>query len=108
MALYALGPLIGPAVGPVAGGFIAQTIGVRYVFVVTAGMFVLAVMQSVFPYSPILQDCAWWLARSAFLSCARHMHLSFVKEERRKEAIPRRLLISILLWTRHRSGDTCG
>ncbi|KDQ31851.1 hypothetical protein PLEOSDRAFT_48881 [Pleurotus ostreatus PC15] len=36
MAVYSLGPLIGPAIGPVAGGFIAQTIGVKYVFVVIA------------------------------------------------------------------------
>ncbi|KAJ3783432.1 multidrug resistance protein 4 [Lentinula aff. detonsa] len=36
MAIYSLGPLIGPAVGPVAGGFIAQTIGPKYVFIVIA------------------------------------------------------------------------
>lgn len=53
MALYSVGPLIGPfstrsleqhsnlisgpAVGPVAGGFIAQTVGMKYVFIVIAG-----------------------------------------------------------------------
>ncbi|KAJ4473061.1 multidrug resistance protein 4 [Lentinula aciculospora] len=36
MAIYSLGPLIGPAVGPVAGGFIAETIGAKYVFIVIA------------------------------------------------------------------------
>jgi len=54
MALYSLGPLIGvytvqrdnldifiifiigPVVGPVAGGFIAQTIGVKWVFIIIA------------------------------------------------------------------------
>jgi MFS family permease len=53
MALYSLGPLfgtlfqlgcddslmlyLGPVIGPVAGGYIAETIGVKYVFVVIAG-----------------------------------------------------------------------
>lgn len=37
MALYTLGPLIGPAVGPVAGGFIANSIGPKYVFVIISG-----------------------------------------------------------------------
>ncbi|KAJ3726767.1 multidrug resistance protein 4 [Lentinula raphanica] len=36
MAIYSLGPLIGPAVGPVAGGFISETIGPKYVFIVIA------------------------------------------------------------------------
>jgi len=34
MAIYTLGPLIGPVVGPIGGGFIAQTIGVKWVFIV--------------------------------------------------------------------------
>lgn len=29
---------LGPVAGPVAGGFLAQTVGVRYVFIVIAGM----------------------------------------------------------------------
>ncbi len=37
MSLYTIGPLLGPALGPIAGGFITQTIGVRYVFIVIAG-----------------------------------------------------------------------
>ncbi|PPQ86625.1 hypothetical protein CVT25_006809 [Psilocybe cyanescens] len=36
MALYNLGPLLGPAIGPVAGGFITQSIGVKWVFIVIA------------------------------------------------------------------------
>ncbi|KAH9478470.1 Efflux pump radE [Psilocybe cubensis] len=36
MAMYNLGPLLGPAIGPVAGGFITQTIGVKWVFIVIA------------------------------------------------------------------------
>ncbi|KAF8558851.1 MFS general substrate transporter [Imleria badia] len=38
MALYCLGPLIGPAIGPVMGGFIAQTIGIEYVFYVIVAL----------------------------------------------------------------------
>ncbi|KAA1466239.1 multidrug resistance protein 4 [Dentipellis sp. KUC8613] len=38
MAIYSLGPLIGPAVGPVAGGFIAETIGFKYLFIVITGV----------------------------------------------------------------------
>ncbi|KAG1820299.1 multidrug resistance protein 4 [Suillus subaureus] len=34
MALYSIGPLIGPAIGPVMGGFIAESVGVLYVFYV--------------------------------------------------------------------------
>jgi MFS family permease len=53
MALYSLGPLlgtlsqlacdnslmlyIGPVIGPIAGGFIAETVGIKYVFIVIAG-----------------------------------------------------------------------
>ena len=57
MALYTLGPLLGksprllrnrtptnsciggPAIGPVAGGFIAQNLGIKWVFIVIASMF---------------------------------------------------------------------
>ncbi|KAL6309751.1 multidrug resistance protein 4 [Sparassis latifolia] len=38
MAVYSLGPLIGPAVGPIAGGFIAQSIGFKYIFVVIGAL----------------------------------------------------------------------
>ncbi|KAF8800960.1 MFS general substrate transporter [Phlegmacium glaucopus] len=34
MAFYTLGPLIGPVMGPIAGGFIAQTVGIKWVFIV--------------------------------------------------------------------------
>ncbi|KAF5390887.1 hypothetical protein D9757_004505 [Collybiopsis confluens] len=36
MAIYSLGPLIGPAVGPIAGGFIAQNIDAKWVFIILA------------------------------------------------------------------------
>ncbi|KAJ7211233.1 multidrug resistance protein 4 [Mycena pura] len=42
MALYSLGPLLGPGVGPIAGGFIAQTVGVQYVYFALAGATVFA------------------------------------------------------------------
>ncbi|ESK90159.1 mfs multidrug [Moniliophthora roreri MCA 2997] len=36
MALYTIGPLLGPAVGPIAGGYIAQSAGVKWVFITIA------------------------------------------------------------------------
>lgn len=42
MAVYSLGPLIGPAVGPIAGGFIAETIGFKYVFIVISALCAIA------------------------------------------------------------------
>ncbi|KAF8830696.1 hypothetical protein HHX47_DHR2001051 [Lentinula edodes] len=52
MAIYSLGPLIGPAVGPVAGGFIAQTIGTKYVFIVIAAACGVSLLLGV----PLLQE----------------------------------------------------
>lgn len=37
MAIYTLGPLMGPVIGPIAGGFIAETIGFKYIFIVIVG-----------------------------------------------------------------------
>ena len=31
-------PLLGPAMGPIAGGFIAQTVGVKWVFIVISSL----------------------------------------------------------------------
>ncbi|KAK1231453.1 hypothetical protein PQX77_005433 [Marasmius sp. AFHP31] len=39
MAIYAMGPLIGPAVGPIAGGYLTEAFGIKWVFVTIAGMF---------------------------------------------------------------------
>ncbi|KAF9051365.1 multidrug resistance protein 4 [Panaeolus papilionaceus] len=36
MAIFSLGPLLGPALGPIAGGFITQTVGIKWVFIVIA------------------------------------------------------------------------
>ncbi|KAF8577723.1 multidrug resistance protein 4 [Ramaria rubella] len=38
MSIYTLGPLLGPVVGPIAGGFISETIGFRYIFVLLAAL----------------------------------------------------------------------
>lgn len=38
MALYSIGPMIGPAIGPIMGGFIAESVGVLYVFYVIAAI----------------------------------------------------------------------
>ncbi|THU98728.1 hypothetical protein K435DRAFT_942680 [Dendrothele bispora CBS 962.96] len=52
MAIYGLGPLIGPAVGPVAGGFIAQSIGEKYVFVIIGALGTVSMVIGV----PLLQE----------------------------------------------------
>lgn len=36
MALWAMGPILGPCVGPVAGGYIVQSLGWRWVFWIIA------------------------------------------------------------------------
>ncbi|KAF7332555.1 SAP domain-containing protein [Mycena kentingensis (nom. inval.)] len=38
MALFSLGPLIGPVIGPIVGGFVTQEIGIKYVFIIVAGL----------------------------------------------------------------------
>ncbi|KAF8897411.1 multidrug resistance protein 4 [Infundibulicybe gibba] len=38
MSIYTLGPLLGPVIGPVLGGWVAQTIGPKWVFIVIAGL----------------------------------------------------------------------
>ena len=60
MSIYTLGPLIGsfvcpisvipflmiskkgPVVGPIAGGYIVQTVGIKYIFITIAGQALLA------------------------------------------------------------------
>ncbi|KAI9056554.1 multidrug resistance protein 4 [Trametes sanguinea] len=59
MAIYSLGPLLGPVIGPVAGGFIAESIGFKYIFVVVAGLcFIAAVLGIPFlreTYHPVIR-----------------------------------------------------
>ncbi|KAL4264563.1 MFS transporter superfamily protein [Pleurotus pulmonarius] len=38
MAVFTLGPLLGPVIGPIAGGFVAESIGPKYVFIIIAGL----------------------------------------------------------------------
>lgn len=38
MAIYTMGPLAGPAIGPIAGGFITQSVGIKWVFIVIASL----------------------------------------------------------------------
>ncbi|KAH9939879.1 major facilitator superfamily domain-containing protein [Amylocystis lapponica] len=38
MAVYSMGPLIGPVIGPICGGFIAQTVGFKYIFIVISAL----------------------------------------------------------------------
>ncbi|KAF9648485.1 multidrug resistance protein 4 [Thelephora ganbajun] len=59
MAIYILGPLLGPVIGPVAGGFVVQTIGYKYVFIIIAAISgVLAVLSIPFmdeTYAPVVR-----------------------------------------------------
>ncbi|KZS94405.1 MFS general substrate transporter [Sistotremastrum niveocremeum HHB9708] len=34
MAIFSMGPLIGPVIGPIAGGFVSETVGVKWVFII--------------------------------------------------------------------------
>lgn len=58
MAMYTLGPLLGPIIGPVAGGFVVQTIGYKYVFIIIAVISgLLAILSIPFmdeTYAPVL------------------------------------------------------
>ncbi|KAF8187021.1 multidrug resistance protein 4 [Mycena galopus ATCC 62051] len=58
MAVFTLVPVIGPVIGPICGGFIAQTVGVRYVFFVLAGVTAFASLVGIplrETYGPLLQ-----------------------------------------------------
>ncbi|KAJ7666150.1 multidrug resistance protein 4 [Mycena polygramma] len=59
MAVYSLGPLVAPVIGPIAGGFIAQTVGIRYVYFVLAGVNTVASVIGIpflrETYAPILK-----------------------------------------------------
>ncbi|TFK55812.1 multidrug resistance protein 4 [Heliocybe sulcata] len=52
MAVYTIGPLIGPVVGPIIGGYVSETIGFKYVFVIVAGLCGLASAIAI----PLLQE----------------------------------------------------
>ncbi|KAG8218775.1 major facilitator superfamily domain-containing protein [Butyriboletus roseoflavus] len=65
MALYTLGPLIGPVIGPVVGGFIAQTIGIQYVFYVIAGLCGAAAILAI----PLLRETYAPVIRRRLYAC---------------------------------------
>ncbi|KAG1753910.1 multidrug resistance protein 4 [Suillus paluster] len=52
MALFSIGPLIGPAIGPAIGGFIAESVGVEYVFYVIVAISGIAAILAI----PLLRE----------------------------------------------------
>ena len=82
MAIYTLGPLLGPVIGPVAGGFIAQSIGFRYIFVVIAALcFVAAILGIPFlreTYHPVIRLRR--AKKSADPEAANKLHPHLVQE----------------------------
>lgn len=52
MAVFSLGPLIGPVVGPIAGGFITETIGIKWIFIVIAALCAVAAVIGI----PLLRE----------------------------------------------------
>ncbi|TFK72092.1 multidrug resistance protein 4 [Pluteus cervinus] len=83
MALYSLGPLIGPVVGPIAGGFIAQTIGTKWVFIIlacvcgVAGIIGIPLLQET--YAPIIRlrrDKKLGRNQDPEAAAKKHPHLS--------------------------------
>ena len=79
MAVYTLGPLVGPAVGPIAGGFISETIGFKYVFVVIAALCGVAAALGIpflrETYSPVIRLRLAQQAGDAEKAAAQHPHL---------------------------------
>ncbi|KAG2132085.1 major facilitator superfamily domain-containing protein [Suillus clintonianus] len=59
MALYFIGPLIGPVVGPVMGGFIAESVGIQYVFYVVVAISGVAAVLGILlmreSYAPVIR-----------------------------------------------------
>ncbi|KAI0638314.1 multidrug resistance protein 4 [Trametes polyzona] len=79
MAIYSLGPLLGPVIGPVAGGFIAESIGFRYIFVVVAGLcFIAAILGIPFlreTYHPVIRLRRAKKSADPEKAAAAHPHL---------------------------------
>ncbi|KAH9943321.1 multidrug resistance protein 4 [Epithele typhae] len=79
MALYSVGPLIGPVVGPVAGGFIAETVGFRYIFVCVATLCGLAALIGIpllrETYHPVIRLRRARTSADPELAASTHPHL---------------------------------
>jgi MFS family permease len=71
MAVYVTGPLIGFVIAPVTGGFIAQNIGFKYVFIIISALCGLAALIGIpflrETYAPVIR---LRLARSSNLEKA--------------------------------------
>ncbi|EJD43692.1 MFS general substrate transporter [Auricularia subglabra TFB-10046 SS5] len=52
MGIFSMGPLLGPVVGPVAGGFIVDSIGFKWIFVIVSGLTALSMAIGI----PLLRE----------------------------------------------------
>ncbi|OCH93097.1 multidrug resistance protein 4 [Obba rivulosa] len=79
MAVYSLGPLIGPVVGPIAGGFVAQSIGFKYVFIIIVGLSSVAAIIGIpflrETYHPVIRLRRARLAADPEKAAEAHPHL---------------------------------
>ena len=79
MAVYSLGPLVGPAVGPIAGGFIAETIGFKYIFIVISATCALASVVGIpflrETYAPVIRFRIAKKSADPEKAAAMHPHL---------------------------------
>lgn len=77
MAVWALGPLLGPCIGPVAGGYLTQAAGWRWVFwlivIVVCDPQSITYMQSVLTSTPGWRPCPCCLFCLAGDICASHL-----------------------------------
>ncbi|THH31093.1 hypothetical protein EUX98_g3090 [Antrodiella citrinella] len=59
MAIYTLGPLLGPGIGPIIAGYVAQTVGYRWIFVIigclSAAASIVGVPVLRETYAPVIQ-----------------------------------------------------
>ncbi|THH31632.1 hypothetical protein EUX98_g2527 [Antrodiella citrinella] len=79
MAVYSLGPLLGPALGPIAGGYITQTVGYKYIFVVIGGLSAFAGVVGIpilhETYAPVIRLRIAKKAADPEKAAAHHPHL---------------------------------
>ncbi|KAG1755828.1 major facilitator superfamily domain-containing protein [Suillus lakei] len=79
LALFSVGPLIGPAIGPAIGGFIAESVGVEYVFYVIVAISGVAAMLAIplvkETYAPVIRLRLDNMAPDPEKSATRHSAL---------------------------------